>query len=118
MHQKAADELTAGECHCFASLAVGVVLVLKADLSVFQFQQSLIRNSDAMGIPGQIPEHLLWPAEGALGVDNPVFPHRDIDLPLQRRGLCQVSQPTMELKLASLVRLFHKRDELAAINAT
>ena len=118
MHQEAADELTAGECHCFASLAVGVVLVLKADLSVFQFQQSLIRNSDAMGIPGQIPEHLLWSAEGALRIDNPVSLHRCIDSPLECCWLCQLCQLTMELKLASLVRPLQKRDKLAAKHAT
>ena len=59
MHQESADELAAGECHRFALLAVGVILVLKADLSVLEFQQSVIRNCDAMRIPGQIPKHLL-----------------------------------------------------------
>lgn len=118
MHQKAADELTAGKRHCFASLAIGVVLVLKADLAVFQLQQSLIRNRDAMGIPGQVPEHLLWSAEGAFRIDNPVSLHRCIDSPLECCRLCQIGQLTMELKLASLVRPLQKRDEFAAKHAT
>jgi hypothetical protein len=83
VHQEAADEFAAGECHRFGSLSVGVILVLKADLSVFEFQQSVIRNRDAMSIPGQILEHLLGPAEGTLRKDNPVSFHCFINLPFK-----------------------------------
>ena len=97
MHQEATDELTAGELHGFALLAVGVILVLKANLSVFEFQQSPIRNRNTMGVPGQISEHLLGSAEGALRIDDPVSLYRFINLPFECGWLFQSRQLAIKL---------------------
>ena len=36
-------------------------------------QKPMIRDGHAVGIAGQILQHVLWPAKGSLGINHPVF---------------------------------------------
>jgi hypothetical protein len=87
VEEKAADELCGGEGQGFrlswlvgfaimvSGLPVGVcfanIFPLKRDLPVFEREQTLIGESDAMRVAAEIFEHLLRAAEGWFGVDNP-----------------------------------------------
>ena len=54
VHQEAADELTAGEGQDLALLSVGIILVTKTHSAISQFDQSPVRDGDAMRVAGQI----------------------------------------------------------------
>ncbi len=73
MRQEAANELASGECHglalCLSVLAV--VLPAEADMLIGEFDEPAVADSDAVGIAGQIGQHLLWPRERAFGKDHP-----------------------------------------------
>src|ERR1019366_3161500 len=71
--QEAANELASGERHgralCLSLLAV--VLPAEGDMLIGEFDEPAVADGDAMGIAGQIGQHLLWPRERALGKDHP-----------------------------------------------
>ena len=73
MKQEAANELASGERHglalCLSLLAV--VLPAEGDLLIGEFDEPAVADSDAMGIAGQVGQHLLWPSERALGKYHP-----------------------------------------------
>jgi hypothetical protein len=53
---------------------VGVILPSERDVVALHGDQSAIADSDPMGVASQVHEHLLRPAEGWLGVDDPFGP--------------------------------------------
>ena len=73
MKQEAANELARGMRHgltlCLSLLAV--VLPAEGDMLMGEFNEPTVADGDAMGIAGQIGQHLLWPSERALGKDHP-----------------------------------------------
>ena len=54
---------------CLSLLAV--VLPAEGDMLIGEFDEPAVADGDAMGIAGQISQHLLWPSERALGKDHP-----------------------------------------------
>src|SRR5579885_2883945 len=50
-----------------------VVLPTKGDVIAVHRQKAVIRDRDAMGIAGQVLQDMLRPAEGSLGVDDPLL---------------------------------------------
>ena len=71
VHQKAADELAGLERHRFALAVLAIVLPAKADVAVGQRDQPAVGDGDAMGVAGEIGEHLLGAGERTLGKDDP-----------------------------------------------
>ena len=103
MHQEAADELAAGQLHDFGLLAIRVILVLKAYLTVTQLDEPLVRDGHAMGVTGQVLEHPLRAAKRSLGVDDPILFHGCIKLALPGGRLDQGCQLAVEVKFAAAI---------------
>ena len=80
MLQESLDELLGGNRHHLLLLLVSVVFPLEGNLTIFQCQQTPIRDSYAMSVASQILQHLLRAAKGGLGVNHPVgiFQRRQI----------------------------------------
>lgn len=72
VEQEPAKELTGIELEDLSTVVVAIVLVGKTDGVSIESQQSLFGDGDAVGVSGQIGQHLGRPAERRLGVDNPV----------------------------------------------
>ena len=50
-----------------------VVLPTKGDVIAIQREKVMIRDGQWMGIAGQVLQHVLGPAKGSLGINDPVF---------------------------------------------
>ena len=73
MEHEAAQELFGGDRHLALLAAVSVVLPAEGDLAVGNGDETVIGDGDAMGIAGQVVQHMLRPSEGAFRVDHPVL---------------------------------------------
>ena len=51
-----------------------VVLPTKGDVIAIHREKAMIRDGHSVGIAGQVLQHVLWPAKGSLGINDPVFP--------------------------------------------
>src|SRR6266404_9047138 len=85
------DELVGRESHRAKPLpaVAAVILVAEGYAALVEADEAAVRDSDAVGVAGEIGEHRLGPGEGRLGIDEPV-------LPPQRREMggkgCPVAQ--------------------------
>ena len=57
VHQKAADELTAGEGQGLALLVIEIILVAETHSAILQLNQTPVRDGDAMRVASQIFQH-------------------------------------------------------------
>ncbi len=73
MEQKPSQKLHGVQAHRALAITVGVVFPTKGDLSVFHRHEPVVGDRDAVGIAGEVFEHLLGTAEWRLGIDHPVF---------------------------------------------
>ena len=71
MQQEPADELVGIECHAFLLAAMTMVPPAECNLVVGDADEPGIGDGDAMGIAGEISQHLLWSTEWLLGVNHP-----------------------------------------------
>src|SRR5712692_7068967 len=69
--QEAADELVGVEGHRLSFVMVAIILPQEADAAVGESEEAAVGDGDAMGIAGEIIEHLLGSAERSLGIDDP-----------------------------------------------
>src|SRR6516165_11823601 len=74
VHEEPANKLARLEGH--GCVAVGafeaVVLVFERDASRVGGDQAAVGDGDAMSVAGKVGQHLLWPSEGTLGINEPV----------------------------------------------
>src|SRR5438132_2613421 len=56
--EEAADELVGAERHRLLPVAVAVILPAKTDLAVVDADQAIVGNGDAVGVAGDIGQHL------------------------------------------------------------
>src|ERR1700720_3593065 len=105
VHEKAADELVSGERHHLIAFAPfePVVLPLEGDALVIEREQAAVGDGDPVGVAGEIAQHLLRTAEGALAIDHPLFA---VQRPQIRGERLRIDQPGMlaeELQLTGLI---------------
>ena len=73
VEQEAAQELLRTERHHSLLITVGIILPAESDLVMFESHEAVVGDGDAMGIAGEITQHMVGTAEGWLGVDDPVL---------------------------------------------
>ena len=73
VQQVSAQELIGGNGHDLVLAAVGVVSPAEGDATVFESHQAMVGDGDAVGVAGQVVEHMVGSAEGWLGIDDPVL---------------------------------------------
>ena len=76
VEQEAAQELLRIERHHSLLITVGIILPTESNLVMLENQEAMVGDGDAMGIAGEIAEHMMGTAEGGLGVDDPVLPEQ------------------------------------------
>jgi hypothetical protein len=52
---------------------VGIILPAKGNLVPVEGYEAVVGDGHAMGVAGEIAEHMMRTAEGGLGVDDPVL---------------------------------------------
>lgn len=72
MEQEAAEELIDLQGEPFLGIALSVVAMTEADALAVEGDDTGVADGDAVGVVGQVREHLLWSAERRLAVDDPV----------------------------------------------
>src|SRR6266498_1414932 len=70
--EKAANELVGFEGHDLGLAGAAIVLPGEADPAVIEGHDAAVGDGDAVGVARQIGEHLFWPPERRLGVDDPI----------------------------------------------
>jgi hypothetical protein len=74
----------------------------------------MVGDGNAMGVPAEILEHIVGPAEGRFGVDDPVFSEQWSEPGSEDLGLREQSQIAGEVQLVMLKSRLETGDEVAA----
>jgi len=72
VQEEAAQELVDGQSHEPLLVTVSGVAPAKSYVALGESNQPAVGNGDAMSVGAEIAQHVFWPAERALGVDDPV----------------------------------------------
>lgn len=73
MEEEAAEELDSVEGESFFDAPVAVILPAEVDAAVYDLEQAMIGDGDAVSVAAEIVDDLGGAAEGALGVDDPAL---------------------------------------------
>ena len=72
VEQEAAQELLRIERHHSLFIALGIILPAESNLIVLESYKAVVGDGHAMGVAGEIAEHMMGTTEGWLGIDDPV----------------------------------------------
>ena len=109
---------TASSVMDFVLLPIRIVLVLKANLPILKAQKTPIRDRYAMGVAGEVLEHLRRAAERPFGVNDPVMPDCGIDQLIEPCRFGIALQLSIKAQLPLPEGPLQKVDELATEYAT
>ncbi|OGW43461.1 MAG: hypothetical protein A2Y66_08245 [Nitrospirae bacterium RBG_13_41_22] len=73
MKKEPSDELIGLESHGLLFIAIGIVTPAEGDIAVLDFEDTVITDSDPVGISAQVLEDTLGAIERRLAIDNPLF---------------------------------------------
>ena len=114
MKQETAQELIDRQAHDALLVAMSGVSPAEADLAVGEGDQPAVGDADAMGVSAEIAQGMFRPAEGTLGVDDPVMTEKDSEPGGEAAWLGERCEVAVELELAVTERSLEASDELAA----
>ncbi len=72
MEEETADEFVAGQGHGFDAIGVSVITPPETNLALGEVGETVVGESDAVGISPEVSDDLLRSGEGTLGVDHPI----------------------------------------------
>ena len=73
MEQEAAQELLRTERHHSLLITVGIILPTESNLVMRESHEAMVGDGHAMGVAGEIAEHMVGSAKRWFGVDDPVL---------------------------------------------
>jgi hypothetical protein len=73
MQQKAPQELVDGQLHQLLLVAVSGVAPAEGDVAVFDGDESVVGDGNAMGVGTEITQGVFGASKRSLGVDDPVL---------------------------------------------
>lgn len=94
VHKETADEFHGVQGHDFLLIPMGVIPSEEGDLAIFQGENAVVGDGDAVGITTQIRDDFFSGAKGRLAVDDPLFAAAGIQEVLRyiRKFLLEKSQ--------------------------
>jgi hypothetical protein len=96
---------------------MGVILPEERDLVVVKGQKAVVADGDAMGVAGQISQHVMRATKRALGVDDPLLAKKWPQECVKGLFLFQGFKSPVEGELTVAKSLFQAGDEFAAEDA-
>lgn len=114
MQQEATQELIERKCHQLLVIIMSGVTPTKGALAVFERNQSMVRDSHAVGITAEVVEHILRTTERWFGIDDPIFAKQRPEPRREGLRLREASQIAGEVQLPSLKGRLEPSDELPA----
>jgi hypothetical protein len=72
VQQESPQEFVGSEGHLPLLVPVSVVFPTERHLAILEGNQAMVGDGDAMGVTGQVVQNIFGPAEGRLGVNDPV----------------------------------------------
>jgi hypothetical protein len=106
VEQEAAQELLRTERHHSLLITVGIILPTESNLVMLESHEAVVGDGHAMGVAGEIAEHMMGTAEGWLGIDDPVLTEEGTQEGAERflvfQGLERSSEPELALLESSL----------------
>lgn len=113
VEQEAPDKFLDGQDHHLDCAGLAIVFPLEAHLIVFDIEQAMVGDRDAMSIPAHVVEHLLRSGERALGIDDPLGSFRWSKMLGKGGAIAQRFQGAEELQSASIECLLRGLQEEA-----
>jgi len=116
MDQEAADELRRVEAHNLHPVTTLDPIVFPAEGhgDAIGADQAVVRDGDAVGIAAEIGQHGFGPAEGWLGIDDPVGFAQRREVGREVIRVCQSHQIAEKAQLADPVQPHQSFEEQAA----
>jgi hypothetical protein len=99
VQQETAQELLGGERHHPLLIAICVILPAEGNLVLVEGHETVVGNSHAMGVAGEITQHMLGTAERRLGIDDPVLPEQGAQEGTEGRLVIEGLESSGETKL-------------------
>ena len=111
VQQEAADEFLGVEGHDLLLAAMTIVAPAEGHFGIGDADQAGIGDSDPMGVAAEIGQHLLRPAEGSLGIDDPRDAAQACDPAGKGSGVCEPGKIAEEAEFAPLERALQVLDK-------
>lgn len=86
-------------------------------LGIVEGDEVMVRDSDAVGISGQVVQNLLRSTAGRLGVDHPVVDEQSLEEAEERCVRGEMLERAVELEFAAPEQIFEVLGKLAAEDA-
>ena len=99
MKEEPSDELIGLESHGLLFIAIGVVPPAEGDIVVLDIEDTVIADSDPMGISAQIFKDTFGPIKRRLTIDNPLLMVELSSEPLKGFGVLEMTDAAGEYKL-------------------
>jgi hypothetical protein len=96
---------------------VGIVFPAEGDLAIDKVHDPVIRDGDAMRVPGQVVENVFGPTEGSFGIDHPILAEQGAEKGMESFLFADSLEASRKQQFAVNERLLETGDELAAKDA-
>ncbi len=102
VQQETPDKFLGAQGHRFDLIASAIVFPLEPDLIIFDVEQAVIGDGNAVGIAAHVIEHLLRSGERGFGIDDPIAVFQAFHMSAERRPLLQRFERAEELKFVGI----------------
>lgn len=112
MKEEPSDEFIGLQCHGLLFITIGIIPPAERDIAVLDLEDTVITDSDPVGISAQILKDTLGAVERRLAIDNPFFM---IELPsehLKGSSVLQMTDAAREDKITRFKTAFEIVQEL------
>lgn len=114
VQEEAAQQLIDGQSHQPLLVAVSRVSPTEGNVALGQSHQPMVGNGDAMSVGAKIAQHMFWPAERPLRVDNPVVAEQDAEPSCEGVWFSKRQEAAVELERVGMKGALESGDKLTA----
>src|SRR5882762_7591254 len=111
MEQKAPNELIGCQGHHFLLIVVAIISVAELHLTIFDIQQAMVGDGDAVSVASHVVEYLLGPGKGWFGVDDPSCLSERSEISREGRGVLQFVERGKEMQLVVVEGLLQELEK-------
>lgn len=113
MEEEPSDELISPERHDLLFITIGIVPPAKGDIAILDLEDTIIADSDPVGISAKVLKDPLGSVKRRFAVDNPFFMIELSSECLKCSGIFQMTDAAWEDKITCYEAVFEIIQELA-----